>query len=196
MRATTRVSQARPSTSSKSRRHQRNRWRTSQHRSSTWSSVAPANAVETFQSGQQSTIQVSINEVDPVAAGYAGFIASVLNQKINEEIIKQAVSQGQVQQATQIPPSVVAAPTTVSLSNVAASTPVDRRVCRAGGARPDAPAYGRHAHRPVVHPRAVVRSDGAVPRLADQLIRARPWQIPWPGHRQRRGRGDIGRCCS
>jgi ABC-2 type transport system permease protein len=85
--------------------------------------VAPANAVQTFQSGQQSTIQVSINEVDPVAAGYAGFIASVLNQKINEEIIKQAVSQGQVQQATQIPPSVVAAPTTVSLSNVAASTP-------------------------------------------------------------------------
>jgi ABC-2 type transport system permease protein len=85
--------------------------------------VAPANAVQTFQSGQQSTIQVSINEVDPVAAGYAGFIASVLNQKINEEIIKQAVSQGQVQQATQIPPSVVAAPTTVSLSNVASSTP-------------------------------------------------------------------------
>src|SRR4051812_44977594 len=57
--------------------------------------AAPADATSKFQSGQQATIDVSINSVDPVASNYAGFIASVLNQKVNEEIIKQAVQQGQ-----------------------------------------------------------------------------------------------------
>ncbi|HEY7024720.1 MAG TPA: ABC transporter permease [Candidatus Limnocylindrales bacterium] len=85
--------------------------------------VAPTNAVQTFESGQQSTIQVSINEVDPVAAGYAGFIATVLNQKINEEIIKEAATGGQVEQTINVPPEVVAAPTVVNLSNVAPSAP-------------------------------------------------------------------------
>ena len=92
--------------------------------------AAPADATTKFQSGQQATIQVSINSVDPVAANYAGFIAQVMNQKVNEEIIKQAVTQGQgyaiagsLGQAAQIPPEVVAAPTTVTVNNVAPSQP-------------------------------------------------------------------------
>jgi len=92
--------------------------------------AAPANAVQTFQSGQQATITVSINQVDPVQAGYAEFVAQVLDQKVNEEIIKQAVAQGRnfaiignVEQATQIPPAVIAAPTTLKLVNVAPSLP-------------------------------------------------------------------------
>ena len=92
--------------------------------------AAPGDATTKFQSGQQATIQVAINSVDPVAANYAGFIAQVMNQKVNEEIIKQAVTQGQgyaiagnLNQASQIPPEVVAAPTNVAVSNVAPSQP-------------------------------------------------------------------------
>jgi ABC-2 type transport system permease protein len=92
--------------------------------------AAPADALTKFQSGQQATIQVAVNTVDPVATGYAGFIAQVLNQNINEEIIKQAVTQGRnyaiagtVDEAAQIPPEVIAAPTKVDIVNVAPSTP-------------------------------------------------------------------------
>ena len=92
--------------------------------------IAPPDAVQTFESGKQATIQVSLNSVDPVSAGYAGFMAQVLNQKINEEIIKEAVSQGRafavtnsLGQVSQIPPEVVAAPTNVEVNNVAPSTP-------------------------------------------------------------------------
>jgi len=92
--------------------------------------VAPADAIQKFQAGQQATIQVLLNSVDPVAIAYAGFIAQVLNQEINKEIITQAVSEGRtyaissnLQQAAQIPPAVVAAPTNVQITNVAPSTP-------------------------------------------------------------------------
>ena len=92
--------------------------------------AAPADAATQFKSGQQATIQVSINSVDPVAASYGGFIASLMDQKVNEEIIKQAVAEGQsyaiagnIDQAAQIPPEVVASPTTVNFVNIAPSTP-------------------------------------------------------------------------
>jgi ABC-2 type transport system permease protein len=92
--------------------------------------VAPADAVQRFQSGQQATIEVDVNSVDPVASGYAGFIAQVLDQQINKEIIKQAVSEGRayaissnVQGAANIPPEVIAQPTIVQLNNVAPSAP-------------------------------------------------------------------------
>lgn len=92
--------------------------------------AAPADALTKFQSGQQATIDVAVNTVDPVATGYAGFIAQVLNQQINEEIIKQAVTEGRnyaiagnVDQAAQIPPEVIAAPTKVNVTNVAPSEP-------------------------------------------------------------------------
>ncbi len=92
--------------------------------------VAPSNAVQTFQSGQQATIRVSINDIDPVGAGYAHVLAELLNQKINQEIIKEAVSQGRsfaisgsLDPTRLIPPEVVAAPTTVEVDNVAPSAP-------------------------------------------------------------------------
>jgi ABC-2 type transport system permease protein len=93
--------------------------------------VAPMDAEETFRAGQQAQIEVQINSVDPVAAGYGTFMAQVLNQHINEEIIKQAVAEGQSYavdvegggELTQIPPEVVASPTTVAVTNVAPSEP-------------------------------------------------------------------------
>ena len=92
--------------------------------------IAPADAEERFRAGQQAEIQVNLNTVDPVASGYASFIAQVLNQQINEEIIRTAVEEGQtyaianeLDQASQIPPDVVARPTTVTVTNLAQSQP-------------------------------------------------------------------------
>lgn len=92
--------------------------------------IAPADAEEKFRAGQQADIQVNLNTVDPVGSGYASFIAQVLNQKINEEIIKTAVEEGQtyaianeLDEASQIPPEVVARPTTVTVTNLAQSQP-------------------------------------------------------------------------
>jgi ABC-2 type transport system permease protein len=92
--------------------------------------VAPADAETKFRAGQHAEIVVEMNTVDPVNAGYAGFLAQVLNQQINEEIIKTAVEEGQtyalnndLDQVSQIPPEVVARPTTVTTRNLAPSQP-------------------------------------------------------------------------
>jgi ABC-2 type transport system permease protein len=92
--------------------------------------IAPADAMQKFRSGQQAQIEIDINEVDPVASGYAGFLANVITQRVNEEIIKQAVAESQsyaigqgVDEVAQIPPEVVAQPTIANVVNVAPSAP-------------------------------------------------------------------------
>ena len=88
--------------------------------------IAPADAIHKIQAGQQATIEIDMNSVNPTASGYAGFVAQVFNQKINEEIIKQAVAQGQTltnPANVPIPPEVIAAPTTVVVNNIAPSNP-------------------------------------------------------------------------
>jgi ABC-2 type transport system permease protein len=92
--------------------------------------IAPSDVEERFRAGQAAEVRVEMNAVDPVQAGYATFIAQVLNQKINEEIIKEAVETGQsyavtteLDEASQIPPEVVARPTTIAVSNIAPTQP-------------------------------------------------------------------------
>ncbi|MEX2547469.1 MAG: ABC transporter permease [Chloroflexota bacterium] len=92
--------------------------------------VAPADAAQTFRSGRQARIQIYLNEVDPVATAYADFLASVVSQRVNQEIIKQAVISGQTYavpatggQVFQIPPEIVAQPTVAEVINIAPSTP-------------------------------------------------------------------------
>ncbi|CAN5794832.1 ABC transporter permease [soil metagenome] len=91
--------------------------------------IAPSDAADKFRSGEQAVIVVELNSVDPVNAGYADFMAQVLNQRINEEIIKQAVAEGQTYvlgsdaEPARIPPEVVAQPTIVRVTNVAPSAP-------------------------------------------------------------------------
>jgi len=92
--------------------------------------VAPSNAAETFQSGQQAKIEIYMNEVDPVSSNYADFLGSVVTQRVNEEIIKRAVTQGQAYavpasggQIAQIPPEVIAKPTVAEVHNIAPSQP-------------------------------------------------------------------------
>ena len=88
--------------------------------------IAPADAVQKIQAGQQATIEIDMNSVNPAATSYAGFVAQVFNEKINEEIVKQAVAQGENLSNpanVPIPGAVVAAPTTVVVNNVAPSNP-------------------------------------------------------------------------
>jgi ABC-2 type transport system permease protein len=92
--------------------------------------IAPADAAEKFKAGQQAQIQIYMNEVDPVAVAYADFLANVVSQRVNEEIIKRAVQAGQAYavplsggEMFDVPPEVVAAPTTVEVINLAQSEP-------------------------------------------------------------------------
>jgi len=91
--------------------------------------IAPPDTTESFQSGRQAEILVEINAVDPVNAAYAEFIAQVLSQRINEEVIQRAVEEGQSYAVSnpggvrEIPPAVVAKPTVVRVVNVAPSQP-------------------------------------------------------------------------
>jgi ABC-2 type transport system permease protein len=91
--------------------------------------VAPADAAQRFRSGQQAQIDVLINAVDPVSVGYGTFMAQVLNQHINEEIIKRAVAEGQQfmiesgGQIAEVPPEVIAKPTVVNVVNIAPTAP-------------------------------------------------------------------------
>ncbi|HEY8134674.1 MAG TPA: ABC transporter permease [Candidatus Limnocylindrales bacterium] len=90
---------------------------------------APADASEQFRAGRQAQIDVEFNSVDPVEAGNASFLAGLLDQQINREIIRQAVSEGQsylledVSPPVRVPPDVIAAPTTVHLTNIAPTQP-------------------------------------------------------------------------
>ncbi|MEP7158420.1 MAG: ABC transporter permease [Chloroflexota bacterium] len=91
--------------------------------------IAPADAEERFHAGQQAQIEVELNAVDPLQAGYAEFIAQVLNNQINEEIIRKAVEEGQSYalgeepHVTRIPPEVIASPTVVKVTNIAPTQP-------------------------------------------------------------------------
>ena len=92
--------------------------------------VVPDDAEAAFRAGQQSAIGVLVDEIDPVALNYAGFLASGLASAVHREIIERAAAEGQgyavaagETEANAIPPEVVAAPTRADLSNTAPSSP-------------------------------------------------------------------------
>jgi ABC-2 type transport system permease protein len=92
--------------------------------------IAPADLEKSFRSGQQSVIKVLVNVVDPVDQNYAVFLARVLERDVNRVIVERVAEEGQTyalnagaEEANQIPPSVVAAPTKAEIANVAPSKP-------------------------------------------------------------------------
>jgi ABC-2 type transport system permease protein len=91
--------------------------------------VAPDHAQDRFRNGEQSVVDVRVNLLDPVAAGYASVLADALASRINQEITRRAVAEGEQAMgpgqpaANQIPPDVAAAPTRAALTNIAPSTP-------------------------------------------------------------------------
>ena len=92
--------------------------------------VAPADLEARFRAGQQTPLEVIVDTVDPVAANYATFLAGILADHVNKELIRRAVEEGQAQAAQEgvpdasaIPPEVVAEPTTASMANIAPIQP-------------------------------------------------------------------------
>lgn len=92
--------------------------------------VAPDDLENRFRAGEQSIIEVLVDAVDPVAEGYATFLASALASEINRTIIERAAAEGQgyavaagQPDAAAIPPDVVAAPTRAQVRNIAPSAP-------------------------------------------------------------------------
>ena len=92
--------------------------------------IAPSDAQATFRAGQQSVVQVQVDEVDPVAVNYASFLAAIMVNQINQSIIERAAEEGQgyaiaagEPDAAAIPPQVIAAPTRSEVVNQAPSQP-------------------------------------------------------------------------
>ena len=92
--------------------------------------IAPANARDTFESGQQSDIEIRIDVADPVQAAYASLMANEFSNAVNQEIIRRAAEEGQaeaeqrgVPDTDRIPPEVIAAPTRAEVVNIAPEVP-------------------------------------------------------------------------
>jgi ABC-2 type transport system permease protein len=92
--------------------------------------ITPDDPAANFRAGKKSTIEVLINEVDPVDENYAFILAQSLVDGVNRRIIEQAVEAGQgyapeaiEAEVTAIPPDVVAAPTDADVTNLAPSRP-------------------------------------------------------------------------
>ena len=93
--------------------------------------VIPEEPEARFRAGEQSVIEVIVDEVDPVAENYAVFLASALSSAVNREVIERAATEGQgyaiargeVDPGEAIPPELVAAPTRAEVINASPSTP-------------------------------------------------------------------------
>jgi ABC-2 type transport system permease protein len=92
--------------------------------------VAPENAVAELRAGQQTTIRVVWNQIDPVYDQLAALATSILVSSLNAEIIEQATAAGVSFAESElgpavpdVPPEVVARPTTAETENVAPSEP-------------------------------------------------------------------------
>ncbi len=92
--------------------------------------VAPENASTELRAGRQTTIRVAWNQVDPVYAQLAGLATSILVSSLNAEIIEQAAAEGisfaegEIEdEVTNVPPEVIARPTTAETENVAPTAP-------------------------------------------------------------------------
>jgi ABC-2 type transport system permease protein len=93
--------------------------------------IAPADVEQQFRNGQQSTVGIEYDELDPVRDNYARFVAYRQVQELNRAIIEQAVSQGEqyviqstgTQSPIAVSPQVIAAPARAEPRNLAPVSP-------------------------------------------------------------------------
>lgn len=91
--------------------------------------VAPSNAAAEVRAGRQTTIRVAWNLVDPVYDQLATLATSILVSSLNAEIIERAAAagisfaEGELPEATNISPEVLARPTTAETDNIAPTEP-------------------------------------------------------------------------
>lgn len=92
--------------------------------------IAPEDPEGSFRSGKRATIEIMVDETDPVDENYAGILGNALADAVNRRLIEQAVEEGKgyiveagEAQAAAIPADVVAAPTESRLVNLAPYAP-------------------------------------------------------------------------
>ena len=92
--------------------------------------IAPDDAVTELRSGHQTTIRVLWNQIDPVYDQLAGLATSILVSSLNSQIIEAAAEEGIAfaegelgPAAADIPPEVIANPTTAETENLAPTEP-------------------------------------------------------------------------
>ncbi|MGH2381098.1 MAG: ABC transporter permease, partial [Candidatus Limnocylindria bacterium] len=92
--------------------------------------VVPANSAEELRAGNQTTIRVGWNQVDPVYDQLATLATSILVSSLNAEIIERTAAAGITfaegelgPEVGDIPPEVIARPTTAETENVAPTEP-------------------------------------------------------------------------
>jgi ABC-2 type transport system permease protein len=92
--------------------------------------VAPENPGSELRAGRQTTIRVAWNQVDPVYDQLAGLATSILVSSLNAEIVEQAAAEGITfaeaeldAEAVNVPPEVIARPTTAETQNLAPTEP-------------------------------------------------------------------------
>ncbi|HEX5039715.1 MAG TPA: ABC transporter permease [Candidatus Limnocylindria bacterium] len=92
--------------------------------------IAPENAASELRGGNQTTIRVEWNQIDPVYDQLAGLATSILVSSLNAEIVEQAAAEGisfaegELGPAVEdVSPEVVARPTKAETENVAPSAP-------------------------------------------------------------------------
>ncbi|MGZ8480898.1 MAG: ABC transporter permease [Candidatus Limnocylindria bacterium] len=92
--------------------------------------IAPENATSELRAGRQTVIRVAWNQVDPVYDQLASLATTILVSSLNAEIIEGAAAEGITfvegetgETPTNVPPEVIARPTTAETENVAPSPP-------------------------------------------------------------------------
>ncbi|MDP8905763.1 MAG: ABC transporter permease [Chloroflexota bacterium] len=93
--------------------------------------IVPNDVVDRFYAGQRAELEVYINQVDPTNAAYAEFIAGHVTNQINQQILTYAIREGESyavqrigQPVLEIPPDVIAAPTSARVVNIAPTQPL------------------------------------------------------------------------
>lgn len=91
--------------------------------------VAPENASAELRGGNQTTIRIEWNEVDPVQDQLAALATSILVSSLNAEIVEQAAAEGisfaegELGPSVDVSPEVIARPTKAETDNVAPTEP-------------------------------------------------------------------------
>ena len=92
--------------------------------------ILPANAAQQVRAGERARIDALINEVDPVSAAYTAFVADMITAQVNREILTRMIEEGETyavarlgEEPLNLPADVIAAPTELTVTNVAQSQP-------------------------------------------------------------------------
>jgi ABC-2 type transport system permease protein len=91
--------------------------------------IVPPNPQDALKAGKQAELTIEMNQIDPVQANYATFMAQTITADINRELYRRGAAAGQGYalkvggQDANIPPEVIASPTSARIVNMAPLDP-------------------------------------------------------------------------